>query len=45
MALLALFNEGVPEHFFHLMKVPTMRLLNVKMLFRWPSRMHIDGFV
>ena len=30
MAPLALFNEGVPAHFFHLMEVPTMRLPNVK---------------
>ena len=45
MALLALFNEGVPAHFFRLMEVPTVRLPNVKMLLRWPSRMHIYGFV
>ena len=45
MAPLALFNEGVPAHFFHLMEVPTMRLPNVKMLLRWPSRMHIYGSV
>ena len=46
MAPLALFNEGVPAHFFHLMEVPTMRLPNVKLLLRWPScRMHIYGFV
>ena len=45
MALSALFNEGVRAHFFHLMEVPTMRLPNVKMLLRWPSRMHIYGFV
>ena len=43
MAPLALFNEGVPAHFFHLIQVPTMRLLNVKVLLRWPSRMHIYG--
>ena len=30
---------------FHLMEVPTMRLPNVKMLLRWPSRMHIYCFV
>ena len=45
MAPLALFNEGVPAHFFHLMEVPTIRLPNVKMLLRWPSRMHIYGSV
>ena len=39
------FNEGVPGHFFHLMKAPTMRLQNAKMLLCWPSRMHIYGFV
>ena len=44
MAPLALFNEGVPAHFFHLMEVPTMRLPNVKILLCWPSRMHIYGF-
>ena len=41
MAPLALFNEGVPAHFFHLMEVPTMRLPNIKVLLRWPSRKHI----
>ena len=41
MAPLALFNEGVPAHFFGLMEVPTMRLPNVKMLLHWPSRMQI----
>ena len=41
----ALFNEGAPGHFFHLMEVPTMRLPNVKMLLRWSSRMHICCFV
>ena len=30
MTPLALFNEGVPAHFFRLMEVPTMRLPNVK---------------
>ena len=45
MAPLALFNEGVPAHFFHLVEVPTMRLTNVKMLLHWPSGMHIYGFV
>ena len=45
MAPLALFNEGVPAHFFHLMEVPTMRLPNVKILLCWSSRMHIYGFV
>ena len=30
---------------FHLMEVPTIRLPNVKMLLRWPSRMHIYCFV
>ena len=30
---------------FHLMEVPTIRLPNVKMLFCWPSRMHIYCFV
>ena len=34
MAPLALFNEGVPAHFFCLMEVPTMRLPNIKMFFR-----------
>ena len=43
MALLALFNEGVPTHFFHLMEAPTMRLQNAKILLHWPSRMHIYG--
>ena len=45
MAPLALFNEGVPTHFFRLMEVPTMRLPNVQILLRWPSRMHIYGFI
>ena len=45
MALLALFSEGVPGHFFHLIKAPKMRFLNVKMLLCWPSMMHIYGFV
>ena len=40
MAPLALFNEGVPAHFCHLMEVPTMRLPNAKILLRWPSRMY-----
>ena len=30
MAPLALFNEGVPAHFFHLIVAPTMRLQNAK---------------
>ena len=30
MALLALFNEGVPGHLFHLMEAPTMRLQTQK---------------
>ena len=38
MASLALFNEGVPAHFFHLVEAPTMRLPNVKMLLCRPSR-------
>ena len=38
---MALFNEGAQGHFFHLMEVPTMRLPNIKMLLRWPSRMQI----
>ena len=41
----ALFNEGAPAHFFRLMEAPTMRLPNVKMLLRWPSRMYIYDFV
>ena len=45
MAPLALSNEGVPAHFFHLIEAPTMRLSNVKMLLSWPSRMHIYGSV
>ena len=45
MPPLALFNEGAPGHFFHLMEAPMMRLPKVKMLLRWPSRMHIYGFV
>ena len=45
MAPLALFNEGVPAHFFHLMEAPTMRLPNAKILLCWPSRMHIYDFV
>ena len=45
MAPLALFNEGVPAHFFHLVEVPMMRLPNVKMLLCWPSRIYIYGFV
>ena len=45
MAPLALFNEGVRAHFFHLIKAPTMRLQSAKMLFCWPSRMHIYGFI
>ena len=45
MALLALFNEGAPGHFFHLMEALTMRLKNAKRLLRWPSRMHIYVFV
>ena len=45
VALLPLFNDGVPAHFFHLMEAPTMRLPNVKILLRWPSKMHIYGFV
>ena len=45
MALLALINEGVPAHFFHLIEVPTIRLPSEKMLLHWPSRMHIYGFV
>ena len=45
MALLTLFNEGVPAHFLHLIEAPTMRLPNIKMLLRWPSRMHIYGFI
>ena len=32
MALLALFDEGVPAHFFHLIEAPTMRLPNEKPL-------------
>ena len=36
MASLALFNEGVPAHFFHLIEAPTMRLPNIKMLLCWP---------
>ena len=42
---MALSNEGVPVHFFHLIETPTMRLPNVKMLLHWPSRMHIYGFI
>ena len=45
MAPLALSNEGVPAHFFHLIEASTMRLPNVKMLLSWPSRMHIYGSV
>ena len=45
MAPLALFNEGAPGHFFHLIKTPKMRLQSVKILLCWPSRMHIYGFV
>ena len=45
MALLALSNEGVPAHFFHLVEAPMMRLPNVKIFLCWPSRMHIYGFV
>ena len=45
MALLALFNEGVPAHVFHLIEAPMMGLPNVKMLLCWPSRMQIYGFV
>ena len=45
MALLALFKEGVPGHFFHLLEAPTMILQNTKTLLCWPSRMHIYGFV
>ena len=37
--------RGHKDTFFHLMEVPTMRLPNVKMLLRWPSRMHIYCFV
>ena len=43
MALLALFKEGVPAHFFHLVEAPMMRLPNVKILLCWPFRMHIYG--
>ena len=45
MAPLALSNEGVPAHFFHLIEAPMMRLPNVKMLLHWPSKMHIYGFI
>ena len=45
MALLALFNEGAPGQFFHLMEAPMMRLQSAKILLHWPSRMHIYGFV
>ena len=45
MALLAIFNEGVPGHFFHLMEAPMIRLPNAKILLCWPSKMHIYGFV
>ena len=45
IAPLALFNEGAPGHFFHLMEAPMMRLQSAKILLRWPSRMHIYGFV
>ena len=38
IALLALFNEGVRAHFFHLMEAPTMRLQNAKILLCLPSR-------
>ena len=45
MAPLALFNEGVSGHFFHLIEAPMIRLPNAKMLLCWPSIMHIYGFV
>ena len=45
MAPLAFFNEGAPAHFFHLVEALIMRLPNVKMLIRSPSRMYICGFV
>ena len=45
MAPLALFNEGAPGHFFHLMEALMMRLQSAKILLRWPSRMHIYDFV
>ena len=45
IALLALFNEGVPALVFHLMEVPTMRLQSTKILLCWSSRMLIYGFV
>ena len=45
VAPLALFNEGVPAHFFHLVEVPMMRLPNVKILLCWPSRMHMYGVI
>ena len=45
MASLALFNEGVPAHFFHLKDAPMMRLQNVKILLCWSSRMRAYGFV
>ena len=45
LTLLALFNEGVPAPFFHLVEAPMMRLPNVKILLCWPSTMHIYGFV
>ena len=45
MALLALFNEGVPAHFYHLKEAPMMRLQNVKILLCWSSRTRVYGFV
>ena len=45
MALLALFNERVPGHVFHLIKAPKMSLPSIKILLHWPSRMHIYGLV
>ena len=45
MAPLALFNEGTPGHFFHLMEAPMTRLQYAKIMLCWPSRMHIHGFV
>ena len=45
MAPLALFIEGVPGHFFHLMEAPMTRLQNAKMLLCWPSRRRFYGFV
>ena len=45
MAPLAPNQRGVKFNFFHLMEAPTMRLPNVKMLLRWPSRMQTYGFV